>query len=287
MTEPIRTTLESQAQEAGRSRPSAVLPEAPPIPASRRLVRLAGRTWPFLSWLLALVACAWLYPAAGVAGHALAIEEAEELKVSPSVAGRVATIAISPGQQVRPGDVLATLDTRDLDRRIAAARDALDQSRSKVAGRKKDSGDADPGLEKDLRVQETRVSDLEAERRKYQVLAPVAGSVSRIAAKVGDRRNAGSDLVDLLVAHPQELTAFIADRQISLVGVGMAASVQPRDLPGPALEGKVLRLGPQIEPLPARLRSLPGAPSWGRRVVIEVRVPGPSLPGQVYDVRFH
>jgi multidrug resistance efflux pump len=287
MTEPLRTSLESLAREADGPRPPAAFPEPPPIPASRRLVRLAERAWPFLAWLLALAACAWLYPAGAGPGHAFAIEEADELKVSPSVAGRVATIVISPGQNVRQGDVLATLETRDLDRRITAAKDALERSRSKVAGRKKDSADPDPGLEKDLRIQETKIADLEAERRKYQVQAPTAGSVSRIAAKVGDRRSAGSDLIDLLVAHPQELTAFVTERQISTVAVGMAATMQSRDLAGPALEGKVLRLGPQIEQLPARLRSIPGAPQWGRKVVIEVKTPGPSLPGQVYDVRFH
>src|SRR5205814_8074052 len=134
------------------------------------------------------------------------IAEIEDLKVSQPSAGRIATMPVEVGQKVREGDVLATLDARDVDVRLRAAKADLDRCRARLAAWMKEArpaGDApDPRLlpfEQDLRAQEAKVAELEMERAKTQVLSPAAGTVSLISARVGEWRTAGTDLVQLVV----------------------------------------------------------------------------------------
>jgi multidrug resistance efflux pump len=222
------------------------------------------------------------------------MEEVEELKVSQAVAGRLATLQVAIGQQVRQGELLAKLDAQDIERRLRTAKKDAERSRARLADCLKDAGGEagtrDPRLlpfEQDLRTQEARVADLEAEERKLQIVAPASGTVSRIAGHCGEWKSAGGEVLVLLVSHPERRTGYLSERLISSVGIGSPVTLRPRDLAGPPLEGRVIELGPQIEQVPARLRAVPGAPQWGRKVVFEVKPGGASLPGQLYDVRFH
>jgi multidrug resistance efflux pump len=250
------------------------------------------RLWPFAAWCAALAASFWLYFGEAGHGHALAIEDIEELKVSPAVAGRISKLTAELGQQVRKGDVLATLDARDLDSRLRLAKAELERSRARLAAWMKSDPAAAPDarvlpFEQDLRTQEARVTDLEQEREKYQITAPAEGTVSRIAARSGEWRSAGAEIVELVIPRADRLTGYVTDRQISAVAVGTLATLRPRDLGGAPLQGRVVTVGPQIEPVPVRLRAIPNIPQWGRRVIFQVVKSGEPLPGEIYEVRFH
>lgn len=138
-----------------------------------------------------------------------------------------------------------------------------------------------------LAVVETPAADPRLPAVKAPVVAPAAGAVSKIDAHVGQVAAAGTDLVRMVVPRADHLVGFVTDRQIRAVEVGTLATLRPRDLGGAPLKGKVIRLGPQIEELPPRLRAIPNVPQWGRRVVFQVENPREPLPGQIYEVRFH
>lgn len=269
-------------------------PPPPPIPAGRRAARLFLRAWPFLAWCGALAAAGWLYFGDAGHGHALAIEDPQELKVSTSLAGRILKIAVEVGQPVREGDLIAFLETHDLDVRLTAARAELERTRARFEAWMKSEatkagGGPDPRMlpfEQDLRMQEARLADLELDREKCRILAPAGGIVNRVSARAGEWRAAGSELLEILIPHPGRLTGYVTDRQISAVSAGTPATLRPRDLVGPPLRAKVAKVGPDLEPLPIRLRALPNVPQWGRRITFEVERTGESLPGQIYEVRF-
>jgi len=271
-------------------------PAPPPIPPARRIARLLLRAWPFVAWCGALGAAVWLYFGEAGHGHALAMEEIQELKVSQTIAGRISAIPVEIGQKIRQGEALALLDAGDVESRLQAARAGLEKARERLSAWLKSEAPRPAGappdprvlpFEQDLRAQEAAVAELEMERSKYRILAPAAGTVSQISARVGEWRSAGTDLVQMVVPRAEHLTGYVTDRQISAVEVGTLATLRPRDLAGPPIQGKVIRVGPQIEQLPLRLRALPNVPQWGRRVIFQVRNPGEPLPGQIYEVRFH
>ena len=111
-------------------------PLPPPLPVVPRIRRAAARAWPFVAWLAALGGAVWLYFGESWRGHALAYEDIQEVNVSPSFAGRLATLDIELGQRVEAGQLLATLDTADLDARELRARTELERLKTRAAAQR-------------------------------------------------------------------------------------------------------------------------------------------------------
>lgn len=373
-------------------------PPPPRIPPARRLGRLLLRAWPFLAWCATATGAVWLYFGESWHGHALAFDDILEVKVSSSVPGRIAHFSVEQGQQIREGDVVATLDSSDLDARIRLATAEVERQRTRVEAEREalkldlqsrraqaaarrsayesegrrirgeaerlateqavDDADLgaltpqidrlqpllqnklitadrledlvrkrevlnrriasrtdairgakeelaawmklepeslpDPGLdarllpfELELKAQELRVAELELERKKYRITAPVSGSVNLISARAGEWRAPGAEIVEIVVPRPGRITAYVTDRQVPVVVPGTEATLRPRDRGGKAVEGKVSVVGPRIEQVPLRLRSIPTVAQWGRLVTIQVDTTSEPLPGEIYDVRFH
>jgi membrane fusion protein (multidrug efflux system) len=61
-----------------------------------------------------------------------AFVEAHVVQVSPRVAGHVARVLVTDNQQVRAGDLLAELDSADLDMQLAQAQAGVDEARAEL-----------------------------------------------------------------------------------------------------------------------------------------------------------
>jgi HlyD family secretion protein len=107
-------------------------PRPPPIPVGRRLGRGLKALWPFTAWLCAVAAAGWLYFGESWRGHALAYDDIQEVKVSPSVAGRLATFTVEQGAKVDQGQPIATLDSGDLEARIRLAKTEIARLKTRV-----------------------------------------------------------------------------------------------------------------------------------------------------------
>ncbi len=389
--------------EATQERPAIVTSPGgtlapPPIAVSRRLARWILRIWPFAAWCGAIAAAVWLYLGAAGPGHAIACESAQELRISSAIAGRIATLEVTIGQLVHAGDLIATLDARDIDARLRLEQAELARSRTRVEAEREalrleqvdrraqamsrrnayegegrrlrgiadahataqatDQAEFDaltpqierlkPLLEKKLttadrieelvqrravlaerlgsrpeqmrrareelsawellepeelqdadlgasllpfemaqKSQEARVAEFELERDKCRISAPASGTVSLTAARPGEWRAAGEEIAHILLPNSGRVDAYVNDRQISAVTIGMRATLLARDRAGPPLEGTVVTMGPLIEEVPLRLRSMVTLPQWGRRITIAVEGLHDSLAGAIYDVRFH
>lgn len=367
-----------------------VPPLPPPIPPARRLLRQFLFLWPFLVWCAAAGGAAWLYFGESWHGHALAFDDVREVKVSPSAAARITTLSVELGQKVKEGDLLATLDSREVEAALQSARTELDRARARVDAEREtlrveslkrklqfltrrkvtdgedrrlrgriasltsalsadqaelgallpqiekkeipasqmelllqkraaldkriasktadlqaarqdlaDLAGLDPGkladvnqdarlraVELEVRAQETHVAQLELKLQGFRVVAPVSGTIGRIAALPGEWRAEGAEIVEILVPRPNRLIAYVTDRQVSSVVVGTSATLRPRDLPGPPLQARVVLVGPAIEQIPLRLRAIPNLPQWGRQITLEVDKPKEALLNEIYEVRF-
>jgi multidrug resistance efflux pump len=320
------------------------------------------------------------------------------VNVSPAVAGRLATLVVDLGQKVEEGDVIATLDTTDVDARERRARTELERLKTRVAAQREalrleqeerrgqasarrtsyeaegsrlrslieklnteqaadqaEAASLEPQIERlkplverklltadrletklqeravlakrvasradalrsageelsawmrrepekssetnlealiqpyelELRGQEARLAELELEREKHRITAPVSGSVNQISARAGEWRAAGAPIVEIVVPGGNRIIAYVTDRQVPAVLVGTPATLRPHDHGGSTISGKVVVTGPRIQQVPLRLRAIPTIPQWGRLVTIEVEKSQEALPGEIYDVRFH
>lgn len=107
-------------------------PPPPPIPFGRRLGRRLLLLWPLTVWLGAAAGAGWLYFGESWRGHALAYDDIREIKVSPSVAGRLATLTVEQGARVEQGQLIAALDSGDLEARIRLARAEVARLKTRV-----------------------------------------------------------------------------------------------------------------------------------------------------------
>jgi len=208
----------------------------------------------------------------------LTTSQASDLGERETLAEQLARLKPLLEQRLVTGERVDELRLRQsvLDRRIAG--------RARELRRLDDCLDINAGIE--LEVQRMALTRLERERRRYDVVAPASGTVESITHRTGEWIRAGSVVAEIVVPRPTRLIAYITDRQVPTVGIGMAATLATRGHEGPTLHGRVVALGARIEQVPLRLRFLPTIEQWGRLVTVEVEPPGASVPGEIYNVSF-
>ncbi len=83
--------------------------------------RTKGR-WPFVVWLLAILAAVFLYTQGGEFGGMSGTVEAVHEDIAPLETARLVALDAEPGQVVKPGDVVARMDASVLDAELAVER---------------------------------------------------------------------------------------------------------------------------------------------------------------------
>lgn len=216
--------------------------------------------------------------------------------------GYVASWKTDIGALVRAGDVLADLDTPDLDQQLAQARATLDQKKAaleqavanrdyaRVTATRQDtlvaqslvSKQADDQANAQREVAEANVhaaqADLEAARANVRqlvqlvqfghVVAPFDGRITQRMIDVGSLVLAGGSsgaqpLFEIQSSDP--IRTFIHVPQAYAVGIeaGQTADVALREMPGRSLRGRVTRTSGALDPA-------------ARTLDVEIDIPNPT-----------
>lgn len=172
--------------------------------------------------------------------------------VEAKLGGRIEALLVVPGQAVRQGETLASLDARETKARLDSAqavRDQAAQDLDRIRKLVKDGAataselDAVQAREK---VASATVSEAETMLGHARVVAPFDGIITRKLAEVGDLATPGRPLVE--IEDPARLR-FEADVPESLVdrlqlGTRLPVSISPRKEP---LEGIISEIAPVAE----------------------------------------
>lgn len=75
--------------------------------------------WPFLVWLAFAGLALWMFYNTGKIEQIAGVVEIVSEPVASLEEGRIKTVAVKPGSQVKPGDIIAQLDTTLIDEEIA------------------------------------------------------------------------------------------------------------------------------------------------------------------------
>jgi RND family efflux transporter MFP subunit len=171
-----------------------------------------------------------------------------ETVISPLITATIATIAVNAGDQVAEGDLLAELDARELDARVAQARQNVIAAEVKLAQAEKDYErlqriyDKDPGavsraeLDRMQSALETARAELEMIRRRAdqartersytRLTSPISGRVVERYADPGDTARQGVPLMRLYDPASLRLEAAVRESTAALLVVGQAMSVR-------------------------------------------------------------
>jgi membrane fusion protein (multidrug efflux system) len=238
-------------------------------------------------------------------GNFVAIRQA---LVSARATGYVARLAVDIGDRVRAGDVLAELDTPELNQQLAQARGTLNQRQAaleqaianrdyaQLTAKRQDAllpgittqqqvdqahaqvkiDEANVGAARaDIEVAQADVRELIQLVSFGRVVAPFAGRITQRNVDVGSLVVAGGQpLFQIEAIDPMRVFVQVPQSFAASVKEGETASVSIRELPGRAFDGRVTRTAGTLDPATRTLNT-------------EIDVPNPNgelLGGMFADV---
>jgi RND family efflux transporter MFP subunit len=230
------------------------------IPKRRRI------TWGIsaLILLIALIAIPWRVRVGGLAR----VVPGRRASVTAGVDGIVRSVVRREGDEVKAGEVLATLDSSNYAAALAEAR-ANYQIADSEASRYREAGDAPAMFEALSRKEELEARiNLEEDRFAHtQIRAPLSGVIvtPRIEERVGQLLTRGTELC--VVADVGSVVAEVAvpEADASLIRAGEGVALKLNPYPTRLFRGKVMRPGSHVR-----------QEGEDRFVIAEVRVDSPA-----------
>ena len=179
----------------------------------------------------------------------------DEVQLGFKVGGVIVHVAVREGETVARGQVIATLDLREIDAQVAKARSAAakaqrDAERARTLYR--DSVATLAQMQDATTALEVAQADLDAARfnRQYAtIVAPSAGTVLRRHAEPGELVAQGAAIVTLASATGGRVFRVgLSDRDLMRVRLGQRASVQFDALPDRPFAGAVREVAAAATP---------------------------------------
>lgn len=133
-------------------------------------------------------------------------------------------------------------------------------------------------------VQEKRLEELALRREALVLRSPVEGQVTQVFHGPGESIRPGDSILVVTREKPEHVVAYIEEPSTIAVRPEMEVTVRRRSSFYAPVRASVVRVGPALEQLPARLWRAPNVPLWGRPVIIAA-VPELGLtPGEIVGV---
>jgi RND family efflux transporter MFP subunit len=169
------------------------------------------------------------------------------------VSGRIKRIPVLPGQRVREGELVASLEAAEIAAQLEQANAALEQAerdwrRTSVLFEQQAVTRAEyDAVEARHRAARARAAEARAMLSYVEVLAPFEGVVTKKLADVGDLAAPGKPLIELEDPSTLRLEAEVPESLIHRVRLGDKLPVRAPG-PGAGLEGVVSEIAPTADP---------------------------------------
>ena len=179
----------------------------------------------------------------------------DEATLSFKIGGIVQRVFVRPGESVRAGQVLATLDLREIDAQVSKAKSAATKADRDLAratrlyddsvATRQQLDDASTAAE----VAQADVASASVNRQFARIVAPSDGVVLRRDVEPGELVSPGASVVTLgSRTSGTILRVALADRDVVRIRQGDAATVRVDARAGEALRGRVRQIGAAADP---------------------------------------
>ena len=172
-------------------------------------------------------------------------EAIQGVTVSADLPGTVYKINFESGQQVKAGDVLVELDTRQERAQLAAAEAAYDLAKITYARQQqlvKEGVVARTEYDNALAQQkstEANVGEIKATIERKLIRAPFSGVLGLRQANLGQYLAAGQAIVSLQSLNPIYVNFGVPQQSTSQLKIGRTLRITSDDLPGVEFSGRV------------------------------------------------
>lgn len=240
--------------------------------------------------ILATAAYFWwksTQPTASGALTAAGSIESTDYQVASAIAGRVTTVTVAEGDEVKAGDVLVQLDATTLQLQVEQAVQGVRAAEAAVVNAKDSGTDADVTAA-EARLEQARIVQKIAETQLgyAQVTAPHAGDIVAVTTNVGQNASPGKTVLTLSDPSDLFVRVFVSETRIGDVKVGQEVSITT-DSSSKTFRGKVSFIASQSEFTPNNVETK----EQRVKLVYEVRVQvaddtGTLKAGMPVDVTF-
>lgn len=196
------------------------------------------------------------------------IQAVRQATVKAKVPGEVRAIGVREGEAVRAGQLIARIDTADLEARLAERNGALESARAQLALAEKTramnnrllaenfiSQNAYDGSQSTHDVAVGNVKSAEAQVRLAQnalkdasVAAPLGGIVARRHVQAGEKVAVESPLVTIVDLSDLELAALVPASDVPELAIGMPVELSVDGFGERRFRGAIGRISPATEP---------------------------------------
>jgi len=177
------------------------------------------------------------------------VEAAQRAVLSAKVTGVVDAVKVAPGAQVKRGDVLVTIDAREIKARLDSAEASKDQAQKDFARIEKllQSGSStrqefDAATTR-LRTAEAALVEARTMRQYTEIAAPFDGVITRKLVEVGDLATPGKPLLEMENSSLLRFECEVPEALIDKVQMNAEFPVTI-DAAGATLSGKVSEIAP-------------------------------------------
>lgn len=152
-----------------------------------------------------------------------AVESDRTIQIIPKVTATVESVRVRAGQQVKPGDTLATLDGEVTRTQIEELKTRLELART-IFQRQQNLRKDDIGSEIELLRAQNQVQSLESQmatlREQYEnyvIRATIGGTVNRVSLKVGETVTPTMPAFQIANSEALKVTAELSESYISRI----------------------------------------------------------------------
>jgi RND family efflux transporter MFP subunit len=205
----------------------------------------------------------------------------EQVQVVPRITGKVEQVLVNVGDNVRQGQLLATLEGEELDQQVLRAEASLAVSQATLSQRQAEleNAQADEArtaqlaseglvsvqvrqtaetrgrvVEAQLRLAQAQVRAAEADlaelkirQQQLQVVAPLSGAVGQRFVDPGALVSANSPIVSVLALSSLITEVRVPEEHLANLRAGNRAVVAIDALGGQTMEGRVARISPVLD----------------------------------------
>lgn len=211
----------------------------------------------------------------------------QQANVRAEVGGPIVSVHAEPGENVRRGALLATLDDAALREQIRSARIAVTSARTALdlaernferSQRLYEGGAiAELDLENARRAVTTarsqfadaraRLTSAQEDIARTRVMSPMSGVVSERPVNAGDVVQPGAHLFTIVNPGSMRFEGSIPAVALANVGVGDPVTFRVSGYPERTFQGRVTRINPTADPVTGQVRLFVGIPNDGHELV--------------------
>ena len=232
------------------------------------------------------------------------LQPADVSSLSFEIAGQLRAVALTVGQKVQLGEVLAEIDPRSLQTQVEQANAGVQQAQAQADNAEADFQRKDELLKKGVTTQAsfdqsraalltTRAQLDQAKRQleladhnldRSKLVAPFAGTVARVDVKSFAQVGAGQPVLTLYTDDRFEMSFLVPAPTFQSLKVGQDVAIKVADMPDLSLKGEIRELGSKAEqvsafPVVVRLDNNVAGLNAGMSVEVTIEIPLSGGPG--------